>query len=155
MLDECITKKCAHAIIEYLRLYKPPVEAHFLLDFVKEQGQLDVEWSTLLVPSNEWIVVTGDSGSSGPRIHAKGPPLHLILPQRGICGFYLTGKGLTQNTGEERARLIISKMPDIISKACRSRGGERYKVVQSAKGIIIKPWPLRHASPGDAVANSD
>jgi len=142
MLDECITKKCAYAIIEFLKLHKPPVEAFFLLDFVKKQGVLDVDWSALLTPPSEWIVITGDSGASSPRIHAKGPPLQLILPDRGICGFYLCGKSLTQATGEERARIIISKIPDILNKSLRSNGGERYRMFRSGKGILIKPWPL-------------
>jgi len=103
---------------------------------------LDVDWSALLVPAEEWIVITGDSGSSGPRIHANGPPLHIILPERKICGFYLCGKSLTQIKGQERARIIISKMPGILNKSSRCRNGERFKLLRSGKGIVIKPWPI-------------
>ena len=143
MLDDCITKKCAHVIIEFLKLHPQTVsEAHFLIDFIGKQGSLDVDWTTLLVPPEGWIVITGDSGSSSPRVHVKGPPLHLILPKRGITGFFLCGKSLTQIGGEERARVIISKVPDIVNKAIRARGGERYKMTRQGSAVQIKPWPM-------------
>jgi hypothetical protein len=115
MLDECITRRCADAISDYLKL--SGIESHFLIDFMGAQGALDVQWTQLLQPPADWIVITGDSGSGSPRAHAKGPPLHLILPRHGITGFFLWGKSLTQCTGAEKARIVIAKMPEAWSSA--------------------------------------
>jgi len=43
MLDECITKKCAYTITEYLNLLRPPIKSYFLLDFIGKQGVWDVD----------------------------------------------------------------------------------------------------------------
>lgn len=143
MLDECITQKCSHTIIEYLKLLNPPVEAHFLVDFLGKQGALDGDWSKLLTPPTDWLVISGDSGRGGPRIHAKGPPLHLILPQRQIVGFYLSGKSLTQCGGAERARIIISKLPDIARLFPKATPGQRFRIKRtSPTAVAIEEWPL-------------
>ncbi len=141
MLDECITRKCAHVIIEFWKLHSPPVEAQFLVDFLGAQGALDCDWCELLTPPSDWIVISSDCGKSGPRIHAKGPPLHLILPKIGITGFFLGGKTLTQATGAERARAIISKVPEIMRAAQSAAAGERFKIKRVGGGIAVEPWP--------------
>jgi len=42
MFDECITKRCSLAVIEYLQLLDPPVEGFFLLDFMGSKDR----WTT-------------------------------------------------------------------------------------------------------------
>jgi hypothetical protein len=146
MLDECITKHCAHVIIEFLKLQRPAIDSHFLLDFMGVQGSLDCDWTTRLIPPEEWIVISSDSGRSAPRIHAKGPPLHLILPRRRITGFFLRGKSLTQVPGHERARIIITKLPQILELAVTATPGQRFTVSRSGNGFHIKKWDQRDES---------
>jgi hypothetical protein len=142
MLDECITRKCSHAVIEYLRLIRPPVKAHFLIDFMGAQGALDWDWSRKLVPRGDWIVISSDSGKSGPRVHAKGPPLHLILPQLGITSFFLGGKSIVNEKGAERARIIITKIPEVLSIASQATPGDRFKISKQGGGFTVAKWNL-------------
>jgi hypothetical protein len=143
MLDECVTKHCARVVIEYLKLQNPPVESHFLLDFMGTQGALDCDWTTKLVPPEDWIVLSSDAGRSGPRIHAKGPPLHLILPRRKITAFFLRGKSLIHVPGHERARIIISKLPNILELAETASPGQRFTISRSGSGFHINRWDQR------------
>ena len=142
MLDECITKKCAHVVIDYLSLLWPPIEAHFLIDFMGKQGARDCEWPLLCNPSEEWMVITQDCGKAPPRIHAKGPPLHLILPRRKITAFFLSGGTIVNATGFERARIIISKLPEMLERARNGPSGIRYRVRRSGAGFVVDEWPL-------------
>jgi len=95
-----------------------------------------------LTPPEDWIVITADAGKTGPKIHAKGPPLHLILPNKRIRAFFLSGKRLTQISGQERAIAIISRMPDMLAAARQSPEHMRYKVIRRHNAIVVEPWPL-------------
>ncbi len=142
MVDECMTKGCALVIIEYLKLCDPPVEAHFLVTYLGTQGSLDGDWTKLLSPPSDWIVLTCDAGRSAPREHLKGPPLHLILPQRGIIGFFFRGKRFNHVPGEERARNVIAAMPKVLAAAEAATPGERFVVKRTDGGATVTPWPL-------------
>jgi hypothetical protein len=142
MLDECITQKCARIVAEYIKLNHEVSEAHFLCDYLGDQGALDCDWTELLKPPEEWIVISSDCGRSGPRIHAKGPPLPIILPQKKITGFFLGGKTLTQGTGELKTRAIISKAKEILRHAESASPGQRFKIRMSgsSSGIVVVKW---------------
>lgn len=143
MLDECVTKKCAHTISEFLNLSHPPIESHFLVTYMGRHGSHDCDWTLTLTPPEEWIVISSDAGRSGPRIHAKGPPLHLILPRRKITSFFLRGKTLTQVTGVERARVVITKLPTMLRMAESATPGTRHTVSRSGEGFVVREWPCR------------
>jgi hypothetical protein len=142
MLDECITMKCANLVIQFIKLGNPRIEAFFLVDYLGKQGVQDSQWASQLKPPADWLVISADCGTHGPKIHAKGPPLHLILPSLGITGVFLAGKKLSQTTGSERAKALIAKSTDIIATAAACKHGTRFKLKYSGTGLILEEWPL-------------
>lgn len=140
MLDECITMQCAHTVSEYLKLCDPPIESHFLVTYLKQQGALDRDWTMLLTPPEDWLVISSDAGRSAPRVHAKGPPLPMIVLERRLKSVFLRGKSLTQNTGAERARILITKMPEILRTVGSSPDCCRYKLSRAGNGFVLSRW---------------
>ena len=147
MLDECITQQCARAVVACLKLEHSIIDAYFLCDYLNKSGEKDCDWADMLIPPSDWIVISSDCGTHGPRVYAKGPPLPEILPKKGITGFFLAGKTLTQAKGAERARAIISKMPQILSLADTAEPGQRFKITMSGNGIVVARWDRRPSRP--------
>ena len=44
MLDECLTLRAPRLLIDALAIHRPPIEAHFLVQYLKKQGTLDAEF---------------------------------------------------------------------------------------------------------------
>lgn len=142
MLDECITRQAAKAVIEWLKLSR--IEGFFLVDVWGSQGARDCDWSTAhCTPPNEWIVISTDSGSKGPRIYVKGPPLHLILPAQGVFSVFLKGKLLSQCPGREKASAIIATFPKIAQLYESGPAGARISVVRHGDSYKVQPWPVK------------
>lgn len=145
MLDECITRKCAYAIIQEMNRRSEFTEAHFLIDFMGKQGAFDSDWTLRLTPPSDWIVISQDCGRQSPRIHAKGPPLPFILPLRGITGFFIAGRSLSQCKGEERAAVVISKLDDVVTATKSATPGSRFKIKRLTGRVVVEPWPILRA----------
>src|SRR5579859_553346 len=127
MLDECMPSKASHLLVDLLKLSKVSVSAHYLETYLGK-GSLDKDWAKLLAAEGGWSVVTCDNGRArGERTKLKGPPLQLILPARGITGFFLSAK-MSQASGFEKVRAVIYLMPEIIERANQTPTGERYKI---------------------------
>lgn len=117
MLDECMPPKASRLFASMLLLNKPPIEATFLEDYLGEKGQWDCDWTKLLQDEGGWYVVTADNGKArGTKAKLKGPPLHLILPARGITGFFLAGNA-PQRSGFEKIRVVICTLPELLVRA--------------------------------------
>ncbi len=154
MLDECLTLRASHLIIDALRLYKcePPIQVEFLEEHFKPdgtqigKGAWDVDWTKILAEEGGWSVITCDSGRSrGERARLKGPPLQLILPARRITGFFMSG-AMSSYSGFEKFRAVIYLFPQIV-KILSTHDypmGTRFKIraTASRQGYEIAEWPL-------------
>jgi PIN like domain len=141
MLDECMTLRASRILIAALAIHKPPIEAHFLVDYLRTQGALDVDWAEQLQAEGDWCVITCDYRTPrGQKARAKGPPLHLILPHRKITGFFLGGK-IATFSGFEKARAVIYTFPELWQKAQIAEPGSRFKVTRTGTGYKLSDWP--------------
>lgn len=142
MLDECMTTRASRLLVEALKLHKPPVEAHFLEDYLGAKGLLDADWTSQLAQEGDWCVITCDYlHPRGSKAKAKGPPLHLILPSRRITGFFFAGK-IAALSAFEKMRAVIYTFPEIWTHATDARAGSRFKIVRSGQGYRFDKWPL-------------
>lgn len=147
MLDECMPPKASRLFAGMLQLNKPPIEAVILQEYLGQKGALDCDWAKLLQEEGGWYVITADNGKAkGAKAKLKGPPLHLILPARGITGFYLAGK-MSQRSGFEKIRAVIYTLPDLLLRAGLAPPGTRYKIKPSGHGYSVSEWPLTSALP--------
>jgi hypothetical protein len=156
MLDECVTKRASHLIIDAMELYKhePPIQAEFLEEHFSRDGSpigkgaWDVDWARTLEEEGDWSVITCDSQQPrGERARLKGPPLHLILPARHITGFFMSAK-VASYSGFEKFRAVIYLFPKIVEKlACPH--GTRFKIIATAKGsgYEMMEWPPTETLP--------
>ena len=111
--DECFNVGPAQALICFLALEHPPIEAVFLPS-IDGTGAKDDHWSNRLQAEGGWYVITGDRDKKKKSEHkrlADGPPLPAILPAKGISAVYLSG-ALQQSPGTERVRAVAATWPD-------------------------------------------
>jgi hypothetical protein len=147
MLDECMTTRASRLVVDALKLHKPPIEAHFLEDYLGAKGSLDTDWTQTLADEGGWCVITCDyRNPRGAKARSKGPPLHLILPSRKVTGFFFGGK-IAGVSGFEKARAVIYTFPDIWQHAQKAPAGSRFKIVRSGAGYRFEPWPFAETLP--------
>lgn len=137
ILDECFGRRAAHIVIELLKIHKPTIDAHFLIDYLSSHGVKDDVWVKML--SSDWIVITGDRGKK-----SSDAPLPLLLPRFGITGVYLSAS-IQNGTGFEKAQSTIAVLPQIIQK-CHEHTPDRLRIVKRSKkggayAIHLEPWP--------------
>ncbi|HVT90597.1 MAG TPA: hypothetical protein VHD56_17210 [Tepidisphaeraceae bacterium] len=148
MIDECMGAKASRLVAGLLGLHKPePIEAHFLTDYIGSSGTFDCDWSARLAQEGNWCVISCDyKKPTGQKAKSKGPPLHLILPNRKIIGFFLAGK-MAQLSGFEKARATICVFPELWNLANNAAPGSRFKILPNGNGYKLSPWPLKAGLP--------
>ena len=138
MFDECITQGVATFVCDFLRLYDPPIEGVFLVDYLRGQGQRDVVWAKQLQAEGGWRVITADRGKrhkNQQKRLADGPDLHRILPECGITAVFLSSS-LHSYKMAQKAQAIIAAWPDIHRFFQSSKPGDRRQL--TAQGL--KAW---------------
>jgi hypothetical protein len=157
MLDECMTLRASHLLINALEIHKPPIKAEFLEEHFKVdgtaigKGALDPDWAKVLADEGDWCVITCDSKKpKGERAKLKGPPLHLILPARKITGFFLTGS-MASASGFEKFRAVICVMPQLLERTNPQifPAGTRFKIsaTNGRTAYEISEWPVKETLP--------
>jgi hypothetical protein len=147
MIDECMGTKSSRLLAGLMGIHKPPIEAHFLEDYLKTKGTYDIDWTEILEREGGWSVVTCDHRSpQGTKAKSKGPPLNLILPARKITGFFLSGR-MAQKPGFEKARSVIYMFPEICECVRSAIPGTRFKINAFGTGYRIVEWPLKSTLP--------
>jgi hypothetical protein len=147
MFDECMGTKASRLLVEAFKLHKPPIESQFLEDYLHQKGTWDLDWSKLLADEGGWCVVTTDYQTPrGAKARLKGPPLHIILPARGITGFFLAGK-IAQRTGFEKARVVFYVFPELWQRAQTAANGTRFRIVSTGNGYKMSEWPCKASLP--------
>jgi hypothetical protein len=160
MLDECLTLRASHLVIDAMKLYKTadgrPIQVEFLEEHFRSDGSpigkgaWDVDWARILAEEGEWSVITCDSRKPrGERAKLKGPPLHLILPKRKITGFFMSGKTASY-PGFEKFRAVIYLFPQILDglNTQAYSPGTRFRIrATTGRGYELSRWPLTEVLP--------
>jgi hypothetical protein len=142
MLDECLTVGPSQVLISYFALEHPPVEAAFVVDYFGQEGEKDRHWSDVLASQGGWFVISGDRDKGRKPAHKRlvdGPPLHKILPGKGITAVYISG-AIQQAPGTEKVRAITSLWPEIKAFFESAPPGSRKQITKHGGGFILRDW---------------
>jgi hypothetical protein len=142
MLDECITQGAANAIITFLALDHPPVEAHFVVGYFGRRGMKDHQIADTLHKEGDWCVITGDRGRHSSSAHKRmvyGPPMHEILPNKGVSAVYLSGN-IQQAPSTEKVRAVVAVWEDIKKFFQTGAPGDRKLLTKHGDRFLLKPY---------------
>lgn len=137
LLDECITQAAAILIAQFLQTDDDVDEAEFWLDIVGRPGSKDYELGEF-ASNGGWFVITADRDKkkkSREKQIIDGPPLHKILPEKGVTAIYMTHGTLKDTT--ERVRAVISEWPEIKRFFTNSPPGGKALLKKQGKGFSV------------------
>jgi hypothetical protein len=139
-----MTTRASRLFAKSLEIHKPPLAGAFLPDYLRTTGALDVDWTGQLANEGGWSVITTDyKNPKGTAARLKGPPLNILLPERGITGFFFAGRIATRS-GFEKMRAIFYCFPKIIERIESHTPGTRFKVHEQKGGnYTLVKWRLK------------